>query len=111
MLSSGMLQRVVLVRTDVLEQCITSMIRVTIKARNISSVLWLLVTVKVVPDSPILVTLMMEVIHTSKTTILTRVTQHNIPEDNILHSHYCENFKSYTKIHVPITFLYTNKAG
>jgi hypothetical protein len=34
------------------------------------SVLWLLVTAKVVPSSPILVTLMMEVICSSKTAVL-----------------------------------------
>jgi hypothetical protein len=38
---------------------------------------------------------MMEVIRSSKTTVLTRATQHNIPEDGILHSHCRENLKSY----------------
>jgi hypothetical protein len=44
----------------------------------------LLVIANVVPNSPILVTLMMEVMHFSKTSILARATRQNIP-DGILH--------------------------
>jgi hypothetical protein len=43
----------------------------------------------------ILVILMMEVTRPSKTLILTTAALHNIPEDGILHSHRCENLKSY----------------
>jgi hypothetical protein len=37
----------------------------------------------------ILVTLMMEAIQSSKTSILTIATWHNIPEDGILQEHTC----------------------
>jgi hypothetical protein len=49
-----------------------------------------------VPSSPILVTLMMEALCSSKTLVLMTATWRNIPEDGILHSHHCENLNSYT---------------
>jgi hypothetical protein len=90
MASSGMLSHVALVRTDISEELSISFIKVT----RIGELGTTLVTADI-PSSPILVTLMMEALSSSKTSVLTRVTWRNAPEDAILHSHHRENLKPY----------------
>jgi hypothetical protein len=58
-------------------------------------VLRVVVTANVGLSSPILVTLMMDVIPSSENVVLTRTTQRHIPEDDILLNDRRENLKSY----------------
>jgi hypothetical protein len=92
--SSGMFRHVALVRTDVSEEFSASFIRMTrigelgttldVTSNRmvfVRSVGRLLVTASVVHSSPILVTLMKQVLSTSETSVLTSATRRNIPED------------------------------
>jgi hypothetical protein len=75
-----MLRHVAVVRTDIV---------------FLRSLLRLPVTANAVPSLPILFTLMMEAIRSSKTSVPTRATQRNIPKDGIVHNHRREILKSY----------------
>jgi hypothetical protein len=93
MMSSGMLRRVALVRTDVSEELITSFIRVTrigeLRTRLavfLRSVSRFLVTASVIHSSPIIVAMMKEALNSSEMSVLTRATWRNIPEDTIIYT-------------------------
>jgi hypothetical protein len=99
MACSGMLRRVALVRTDVSEELSASFNRVTRIGElettlAVTSVRRLLVTASVVPSSPIFVTLMKEALNPFESSVITRATRRNIPEDANLHSRRSEILKS-----------------
>jgi hypothetical protein len=73
MVSSGLLRRVALVRTDVSEEPGASFIRMA-KIGELGKT---------------------QAATSNRRTLLTRATRRNNPEDTILHSHRRENLKSY----------------
>jgi hypothetical protein len=91
---SGMLRHVALVRTEVSEERSSSIIRV-IRISALGTLVFLrimrrlLVTANIVPSSLILVTLMMEALRSSETSVLTRSAWCNIPEHGTLRFEYC----------------------
>jgi hypothetical protein len=73
MVSSGILHRVALVRTDVSEEPSASFIRVT----RLGELGTTLVAASVVPSLPNVVTLMKEAISSSETSVLTTSREHH----------------------------------
>jgi hypothetical protein len=65
----------------------------------------MLVAASVVPSSPILVTLMKEALGSSETSVLTRATWRNIPEDTILHCNESHTLKGWSNMYLTVFFF------
>jgi hypothetical protein len=91
MASSGMLRRVSLVKPDVSEELSASFIRVT-RIGELGTALAVTSNRRTLRRNTISVS------------VLTRATRPNIPEDTILHSHHCENLKSYYQFSYAVFF-------
>jgi hypothetical protein len=92
-----MLRRVALVRTDVSEELCTSFIRVT-RIGELGTTLAVTSNRRTLRRNIKYLYGIGSGIGISRS-VLIRTTRRNIPEDNILHSHRRENFKSYKIIH------------
>jgi hypothetical protein len=93
-----MLRRVARIRTWVSEEFSASFIRVT-RIGQLGTTLAVTSNRCTLRRNtklfPILLTLMMEALSSSDSSVLTRATRRHFPEHDILHSHCHENLKSY----------------
>jgi hypothetical protein len=96
-MSSGMLRRVALVRTDISEELSGSFIRVT-GIGELGTTLAVTSNRRTLQRKPL-----KQALNSSETSVLTRATWRNVPEDAVLRSHRRENLKSYKFI---FTFMF-----
>jgi hypothetical protein len=113
MLSSGSCATWFLLRSEISKTSNTSIIGVTrigelettlelnsnrntLRRNAICSVHLLLVAATIVPNSPIIVTLMIKTTISTEMSVLTRTARRHIPEDGIFYSHRHEILKPYT---------------